>query len=630
MTPPDRTTFSAVAFLETKQQLDALRAQVSDWRILTLVAVTPEADYILEREGLAHRIVEEFSPDGALVADGDANIDRLETLADCFDAALHEAARSIPRAEWVSLRAVFHPMKGFLDALTNRALPLAAAFEALRPSIVVGFNRPPYQVFGLELLDKPVWSLTTALTPQVAAANNVRLISVADPTPPPAQHDYTPPYAQPQAVLPAERSRPGAPLLVHNLENALDGDFFKYWGEVLGGGQCGLHEIYAAAQPQAYATAADAAVQAALEQTLNHPAIKPLFVKAGVDLSGLVGGYLRLQVTNVVRNMLTIAPFLEEGLRRLGTPIAIASGGMAGRNYLLGAAATAVGAPFVTFHYGGFLGYSLLPMHERYDLANADFFLVGGPGSYETFKRPSDLARWRPATKRAQPVATGTPWVYKTMREMRAATAVSSPSPQRRLMYVMSSIPGDNRYIGYVYPPDIAFWRFQRRLVERVLAHPDVRLVLKPPLAHRYPQLSSPVFDWLEENVSSSCYDVVGETPLEQAMDQADAFLFDSPSTPLLYLAASNKPFGLFIDRHVYRLVPRARELLRRRAVFLSETEESFFNDLDAFLSCGDWSAGTPDDGFLEEFALGDGVPAERAARFIWNAALGEDQPPTV
>lgn len=621
-------------FLETVEQLHAVQAAFPQWRDFDLVAVLPAVDLLLSQQGVAHHAIDDFIDEAALVADGDRNTAVIEDLADRSDALLHEAASAIPRHEWVSLRAFFHPLKGLLDALTNRVTPLAAALDRLRPDRVVCFRRPEYRLFGLDLLDKPAWSLTTHALPLVAGSRGTAITWIDDPTSGPLGHDYTPPAAEAEpapAPYPRGRPAPDTPLMINGLFADISNNLLDLWVNEKGGAQCPLDSVYATVDWGLYKADIAAAMDSVRDRLYDDPAFRAAFTKADVDMRSFGRLFFDLLLGRGLPVLLKVAPFLEAGLRRLGARSVIVSGGMTGTNYVLAQAAAQVGVPFVSYHYGGFLGYSLLPMHERYDMAQADIFLVGGEGSVDTFRQPSALAQWNPRTKRAVPAATGMPWVDKARRDLRMARPrrAADPGAPRRFMYVMSALPGDNRYFGYVYPPDIRYWRFQRRLVETLLARPDIRLVLKPALSYRYPQLDSPVFRWLEANVDPARYDVVTDVRLEDCLNGMDMTFHDSPSTPVLYLAASDRPFGLYVDREVYRLRPRARELLARRAAFLAEDEDAVFAELGRVLSLPDWSAEPVDDAFLREFATAgeDGRSAQRAADLIWDLACGREAP---
>ena len=99
-----------------------------------------------------------------------------------------------------------------------------------------------------------------------------------------------------------------------------------------------------------------------------------------------------------------------------------------------------------------------------------------------------------------------------------------------------------------------------------------------------------------------------------------DAFLLESPSTPLPHITATRSALLLYIDRDVYRLVPAARELLARRCAVLGDSEEEFFEGLERWLghvrAGNEFSGGSVDDGFLENVCTGSGQPSS-AARMV-------------
>ena len=270
----------------------------------------------------------------------------------------------------------------------------------------------------------------------------------------------------------------------------------------------------------------------------------------------------------------------------------------------------------VSYHIGGFHGFSLIPIHERYDRAECDYFVCGGPVARDTFAAPPAEARWRDDVRRARSVPLGAPWIADLVSRARRDPPL--PRPVRRVMVVLNALLGDCRYLGRVFPPEIAYWRFTRRMVERLVQEP-LEIIVKPPLWNRYPQQRNPVEDWLEErgypNVS-----VLREIPLAECLDQADAFLLESPSTPLPHIAATRSALLLYIDRDVYRLVPAARELLARRCAVLGESEEEFFEGLERWLghvrAGNEFSGGSVDDGFLENVCTGSGQPSS-AARMV-------------
>lgn len=185
-------------------------------------------------------------------------------------------------------------------------------------------------------------------------------------------------------------------------------------------------------------------------------------------------------------------------------------------------------------------------------------------------------------------------------------------------MYVLSAMVGDHAYLGYVYPPEVAYARFQREIVRVFERYPNIRLLLKPPIQGRYPTVANPLLDWLKGRTNANL-ELIEDARLDEVLDRADAFIIDSPSTPLLYLVATEKPFLAYWDRVVYRAVPEAAALLRKRAVY-AETREEFFESLERFLQQEDWTLPKPvNDEFLVEYCTcaTDGRSAERCAAFL-------------
>ena len=290
-----------------------------------------------------------------------------------------------------------------------------------------------------------------------------------------------------------------------------------------------------------------------------------------------------------------------------------------------------------SIHYGGFLGYCVLPFHERYDLADADYFICNGEGAVKTLERPSPLTFWNPNVKRAKPFAVGAPWIEDLVKGQRKNKAKNDDSERcvrqgnhktgdhadRTIMYIMSALVGDNRYLGYVHHPEIWYWKLQRELVKRMSRFPDVRVLLKPPMRDRYPQIRNPLFDWMERNRPQNI-EVMGDVRLESVLDLANAFIVDSPSTPLLSLVATDKPFILYAENSTFRIVPEAAKLLKKRAT-LADTEDQFFAEVERFLAEQDWTLPKPvNDEFLKAYCTytGDGLSADRCAKFLYDLAL--------
>ncbi|MHC4815741.1 MAG: hypothetical protein ACYTFN_21930 [Planctomycetota bacterium] len=613
-----------LAFAESVAQWQVLRAHGGD--ALQIIPVTPAVDDQAARTGEPYHTVEDLCDHDTLMQLGDRNIVICEQFCDDLDAWLRTVAAGQPRQEWVSAGAFFHPMKGLLDSLTRRSLPVMNAIDTLAPDSVVCFQLPPYAVSGLSLLDKPALSMTTRIAALAAAARGLEIHWLPEPAHG-GEEPEEPAVALPMPVSPpryeagAGWPQDGQALLVHSLFADVGTGILEAWH----GGGMGTHLCFGNVFPEPEVAARRPACQqlgALLWQHVREdPTIRRHFCVRDVDLFPLVESTLRRICEEGVPDLLAFAPVAERAVANLERAV-LATGGMMDRNAVLGKAAHAAGIPMVSIHYGGFLGYSLLPMHERYDLANADYFATGGEGAARTFAQPSSYASWRPERRRARPVPLGAPWVEEIVAAERPRGGGEATG--RRIMYVMSALLGDNAYLGYAFHPEIWYHRFQRRLIEALSRFPDCHVLLKPPLGDRYPQIDNPIFGWLEEQGYGNI-EVMGNVPLADVLGEADAFIVDSPSTPLLQLVATDKPFLVYADRDYFKFQADAAALLAKRAIY-SNTLEGFFEALDRFLAWPDWTLARPvNDEFLAAYATGgtDGRAAERVAGFLHRVALG-------
>jgi hypothetical protein len=196
-------------------------------------------------------------------------------------------------------------------------------------------------------------------------------------------------------------------------------------------------------------------------------------------------------------------------------------------------------------------------------------------------------------------------------------------------MVVLNALMGDCRDLGFVFPPEIEYWRFTRRLVLRLARESWIHVVAKPPLADRYPQLENPLLEWIESRRFSNV-SILRDVALKDCLDQADAFVLESPSTPLLHVAATEKPLLLYINRDDYLLQEEAADKLARRCAVFGRSEEDFFSQLERLLKQGVPPHAPPDDSFLDSYVTGgSGWSADRIATFIGKVIAERELPAT-
>jgi len=658
-----------IAFPETAENWDTFCSyRRNHCPELEMIPVTPEVDYLAERAGSRCQSLDCFFDQKELNSQGDRNIRLVEDLSDDFDSVLHSTARWFLRHEWVSLRAFFHPIKIAVDRVSLRLIPILKVFEEIKPQGVVCVEPPAPTGSGIDPLAMNPTFLTSRLIPLLASQlKNCAIVHVdkhGNARQRPGMHlpKQSRQLATSQPTVWA-RTRIAVdglwrsmfsstskdwsedtpqPLLIHSIFSEFGTKFVDDWCQK-GYGEAKTYDEVFRAQPIPESRLQYARwVGTQLWHSLTtEPLLRRHFVIRQFDCFDLLTPLFQYITEIEIPNLLLFARVAETALRRPKRTVIIA-GGMIHQNYIIAKAAEALRIPFVTTHFGGYMGYCDLPLHERYDRGGADYFICGGTGAASSNSQPSPLSFWRPETKFARPVAVGLPWLDELVHRYRRNGSESTDAGMNNsaekvdhgheepggltVMYVMSAMVGDLAYLGYVFVPDITVWRFQCRVVEAFERHPSVRLILKPPLKGRYPQVVNPLFEWLACREASNVSVLEQDIPFSEIMDKADAFIIDNPATPLLQAVATTKPLLVFSDKSVLRMYPEAAALLRKRAM-LAESEIEFFDMLEKALHSNQWHFSWPvNDEFLTGYGvhLNDGGSAERLASFLLQITCGQ------
>lgn len=654
---------TSLGFAETKTQWQALMLyKTSHYHDLQIVAVTPEVDYLAKYNNCQYVSIEDFYYWDQINKLGEENIDIAEQLCDEVDKVIHSVAHKMPGSDLVSFRALFHPLKGFLDSITMRMVPVEAVFKYIRPRLAVCFPQPEYTITGPGLLDKPPLSLTSRIVPIVAKAKDCRVEWLQDGALK-VDVDKTCSYETKHTQL----DNPN--YIIADLDNVID--LFKQalqkdksneafatdrlllfanegldnftskiltnWTSKRETGFANVGTLYSGnikIDPEIINSIFSNLGQLLWHNVNQNKVIRQLFKIRQIDRYPLIEPLLYLLIVNELPRLLLNAPLAERNVKKLRKAV-VMTGGMIDVNSLIAKACDKYKTPMVSTHRSGFLGYCWMPFHERYELADADYYICGGPGAAETFEKPSPMTRWRPERKRAKPIALGSAWIDEMVTEYRKEKSPSENVYQKEtadrlqkrktIMYVMSALLGDNCYIGYIFHPEIWLWRFELELIDFLAKFPDIDVLLKPPISDRYPQISNPVFDWLTKQDIQNIRVFSKDIALEKIIDLADAFIIDSPSTPLWPLVSTEKPLLAYIDKSFFSLVPKAVELLKKRAIF-ADTKDKFFENLEIFLQSQEWTLDKPvNDEFLCHYGtyLNDGNSDKRVTEFLFELANG-------
>jgi hypothetical protein len=633
-----------VAICETEEQAEAV---VTAWPNATIVALTPIVDAWREKNGRKDSTIEDLFDDRAVNLQGGKTIDCVESIVAEIDRLFQRRASKLECAAYLSFAGHFHYLNGIFDSLVLRSEQIAAVLARLEPAVIVAFSTPVRQFCGITSLDRPPWGLTSSLLPHFARRAGIPVEFLDSPRADPSIFN-----PRRDANLPLLREPPGkCNMLLERLLAQVKGAFQPVYESVTDQGSAAIaNEV----QPTLIASLFSDVIGEIYDawrcnggRVLQFGEAFPKSPDSRERSYASIGSLLFSDVESDERIGVLLSwrgvsfwPWLRDWFyhvcvvrypqliewaervrrillveRRFSNAVILA-GGWVDEHHVLARISNEAKIPTVSYHYGGYLGYSIIPKHERYDFAECDYFIVGGVGAEETFMNPAPQTHWNSAVKRARPVPTGLGWVVNTHDAQ--VDGARSFTPKLRIMVILNALVGDCRDLGYVFHPEISYWRFKRRVVERLLRDPDISILIKPPLTTRYPQMANPLMNWIEKNPHSNI-DILPDVPLAQCLDRADAFILESPSTPLIVTAATDKPIFVYIDRSLYLFQDRAWNALRRRASILADNENDFMARLDELLHTkANWR--TPRSRvFLNDYVTGgdDGSPTNRLSAFL-------------
>ncbi len=648
-----------VAFFETSEQLAALVAyEERTGTECRLMAVTAEADYAAEARGLQYQVIEDFYSDAALMELGVRNLAKLESLCLRMDRHLHTSLGGVSTPEAVSTLPQLYYLKALVDALLHRSLTVTAALAGTRPSCVISFAvpAPPRDITAFLLSNR----LTSRMVPLLARRLGIRsvVLSTGRRGPTRGRKNVRTMLSEVSGVrrLHVAVRRTGLrlahmlargdasvsfvekvpldhPILICRLDDdPITNEVAAAWERVYPGCHVSPEHVLRAVElaegrdlDRVWAGARRACAKA-WHDISRDPEVASFFRIGLLDLYPLAIPFLKRLVSSIP-DTLRAAEAFKRGLARLPSSVVLLSSG--GQH--LGLAAQSAGRPAVVVQHGGGYGYLDLPIVEYLEMYGGSHFFCYGQGTAELLARPSRHVPRRAESNRAVPVAVGSPILDAVMkREVTGRTGTSPNASGRTVVYVLTNLGGDRRYFSYHMYPDIWFWRLQRRVIETCVQFSDVQLIVKlyPTDDVRSDLTRNPVVDWLSQVQPRRCQ-VVSDRPFIELFSVADLFIMDWPATTLLEALTTTKPVITFADSRWVRFEPRAKSLLRERAIF-SESGEQFLKDIAGGLAERKSApVNEVNDAFLSAYGthLNDGRSAERAVQALHRLATAPGQP---
>jgi len=256
-------------------------------------------------------------------------------------------------------------------------------------------------------------------------------------------------------------------------------------------------------------------------------------------------------------------------------PDAVLSSDLTGyRAKTIAHAARQRGVPVIGFHHGE-LGSHHVPITLYQDLDSVDGYLCYGEGTAAYIRRHAPEI---PAL-----AVVGAPMIEQSARQAPSRRAI-----RRRLgldvdrpviLYLLTNMDRNWRYISYRTPSDSTYFRVQRRIASVLVKHPEYQVIIKDHPGSAY----APLRAWIA-NHEWPHIRMLSEWPYAALIHLADTVIMDAPATSMIQaLQAQNT---IYIFNNWYKWEPDALEALRRCA-FYSDDLDLFCERLDADLASG-------------------------------------------
>jgi hypothetical protein len=621
-----------VAFFETKTELDRLLDKpLPDGLLatdLTLVALTPEADYAAECRGVAYWTIEDLYDEMALMETGAMTFADTARLCDCLDRRLG-VVWSTGKPPAFSAAYYFFTLKMIVDAAFHAGFALAHALRSCGAKSVLAFESEEPK--GHERVAWMGRFLSPAL-PAVCRSLGLPFISLGLSAPSVGRERAAlPPHHQ--AGL-TERITAGVVRRARRLvarrappTRRLATDY-RWCPDTIARLEAAGVEVIVYPQAELVSAGADD-----IAPVLDAEEVQVFFRFEGCDLFPFVRYRLR-HLLAVMRpaHLVLEADFAARLWRDRVDAVAMYSPVTVPR-VALAIAARRLGLPVIVNQHGGGNGYLDFPMLHYSDVYLADAFFAWGEGVVDTLLHPSLQLQCGHVRTSAEPLAIGSAALERLRR--RARVRPRAPRTQRSrptVLFISTNLQGPHRYFSWHLYAEIWYWRAQRRILE-TLARKNVHIIYKIP---PFDNIGNPIGEWIEASGLDSVELCL--TPLSEVLAEGDFDLIvtDYGATALVEAAATDRPIVFLCDRSPYRLRDEAAPILERRMAVASSVDDfcaAVDTAIDGLIGAEPATPSPVDDAFFEAYGIthqGDGA-ADRFvdAFFRLLAAAGRAPAPT-
>ena len=565
----------------------------------TVVAMTPEACYELDRRGVAHELTTDFGVEGRLAALEPLHWQEQLAWFEAFDELLAAHVPATGRWRFGAATLYGYNLKTLLDPVRLRALEVDSMLGSHDRVLLHRRAEPDPPISQRLLFQGP--SVTSYVLPLVARARGIDLEERLDDEAPALETPTSAAAEEQQAALPERlsallrRARPGLRRARSALSRPrprrltlLFADFGYDLTPLMArareqGHRClrvlgdsvveeGARRTEIAGLPREGAAAGWASAAETVDSS-DHPLWAwPNSWLPGVQLADVLRPRLRYWLESVMPQVEARATALERVLTNEGVDFVL--GANVGRSDVL--AAAAVAAPPTQ---------SVLVDHGHDAVAQELFDLIMLRYVDHDFSPTSEFASYLDSRRRVYDHPTAEVhvgsyrWRENASHSRPGRPPHPAPSGRPIVVYALTATAGNARYLNSAFFADGWYYRLCREIVDVLARHPEVFSVVKlfPGDGNLRHPIDLYVDDLELDHVVSS------RAPLRDWIPWADRIVFDLPSTGLYEAATAGVPYlALLYARHRHR--PAAVEQLEPAAVHFAEPEEAA-RAVDAFVS---------------------------------------------
>jgi len=466
-----------------------------------VVALTPEADYALEKTGTRYRSIDAFYSEPVLIDKGLDNYKRVAAFCDDFDMRFRRHITEKAAVDLFTAHYFYYWLKVLFDSLLNRTFMLQSVIKSQDPKMVAYF--PPERETIEDNLFFINESIAPHLVPQLSnlAGCSVRLLDSG------MARRFQISNGKQSISLKLQLAdwlqlMPGGGKLLRRAKVSRelgtwwhrDGHredvptliaiqrgydmtaLVRYWRERnLGNLVMWEPRLDDSSRGRPGANGPESQQRQALENLLSEakgdPDFRQYFTMGEVDTFNAAETRIEHFALKVVPEFLNRATEFGRVLDRYSSPVVLGTPAVLVPQVAAFATAVQRGVPAVVYQHGGAWGQMNLPMIEHHDFHLGTHVMCYGQGVVDYCATPSDSARRAEFKRRAKFIVAGSSALDELVSR-RANTGrkqrfnLATGTGKRVVVYVTTNFSGDKRYFNYHTYPDIWYWHLQRSVME--------------------------------------------------------------------------------------------------------------------------------------------------------------------